>query len=170
LLLFVTADKFVDGVTILDTLGPLGAIEEEPEGSRTEDTPWDPSTTPLQVQLVDLLQALRREPFRRNPFRIAVIVSAWDLTIETSADDWLAKKLPLLDQYLRSGEGAVAARVYGVSAQGGPLPKRGDTPTPERELLLSLVASKRIKVVGHGARQHDLTHPLFWLSGLDGKS
>ena len=120
------------------------------------------------MQLVDLLQALRLEPFRRDPFKIAVIVSAWDLTVETSADVWLAQKHPLLDQYLRSGEGAIDVCVYGVSAQGGPLSKKGDPPTPEREQLLSMVASKRIKVVGNGAGEHDLTHPLLWLSGLDG--
>ena len=28
-------------------------------------------------------------------------------------------------------------------------------------------ASRRIKVVGHGAGDHDLTHPIAWLSGVE---
>jgi len=29
------------------------------------------------------------------------------------------------------------------------------------------VPSNRIRVVGHGADDHDLTHPIAWLSGLE---
>jgi hypothetical protein len=45
--------------------------------------------------------------------------------------------MPLLDQYLRNGEGALDMRVYGVSAQGGKLTMKGEEPSEDRERLLS---------------------------------
>ena len=193
LLLFVSADRYVDDVTILDALGAqaeegelAGAVhwtanagspesaqtsgsgDGKPTTSASNEPPWDPDKTPLQVRLVDLLQAMQVEPFGKKPVKVAVIVSAWDLTVETSAEVWLAKRYPLLDQFLRNGQGALEVRVYGVSAQGGQLSKKGEPPSPDRERLLALNhASERIKIVGLDARAHDLTCPLLWLSGLD---
>lgn len=193
LLLFVSADRYIDDVTILDAFGAQpeedeiagvdhrsvdagsaesaatsGSGDGKPATSASSEPPWDPDKTPLQVRLVDLLQAMQVEPFGQKPFKVAVIVSAWDLTIEDSAEAWLAKRYPLLDQFLRNGQGASEVRVYGVSAQGGPLSKRGEPPSPDRERLLALNhASERIKIVGLDARAHDLTCPLLWLSGLD---
>lgn len=166
LLLFVSADRTIDGVTILD------AFDDDDPDLRVvengEEPPWDPAKTPLQVQVVDLLQALHLPPFDKGPFKVAVIVSAWDLTNETSADDWLAKKMPILDQYLRSGDGVADVRVYGVSAQGGLLSKKGEQPGPDRDRLLSMhLPSERIKIIGAEVREHDLTGPLLWLSGLE---
>lgn len=197
MLLFVSADRKMDDVTILDVRAQMGDDEErvdedddeddddengDAEGSEAaqeggqdvtatpEDQPFDPGETPLQVRLVDLLQSLSLNPFDKKPFRIAVIVSAWDLASETSGDEWLAKKLPLLDQFLRGGEIADAVRVYGVSAQGGMFAKKKDKDDENRKQIMSIrPASKRIRVVGHGAEAHDLTHPLRWLSGLEGK-
>jgi hypothetical protein len=169
-LLFVSADRVLDDVTILDAFGDLSeenhvkAVSREDDGG--EEVPWNPEKTPLQVQIVDLLQTLQLAPFIKRPFKIAVIVSAWDLSAETSAETWLEKKMPLLDQYLRNGEGATDMRVYGVSAQGGKLTKKGEPPSVDRERLLSIVpASKRILIVGNDVSEHDLTAPIKWLTG-----
>jgi hypothetical protein len=194
LLLFVSADRYVDDVTILDALGDepqedeatsegteppreSKAVEGSGEGPKSpaaqdsEEPPWEPDKTPLQVRLVDLLEALQVAPFGRKPFKVAVIVSAWDLTDETSAEKWLSKRYPLLDQFLRNGQGALDMRVYGVSAQGGQLSKKGQAPGPDRDRLLALDhPSERIKIVGTDVREHDLTCPLLWLSGLDKKA
>jgi hypothetical protein len=168
LLLFVSADRLLDDVTILDAFADEDVEQAGPEDDQGAKVPWDPAKTPLQVQIVDLLHALGIAPFYKRPFKVAVIVSAWDLTNETSADDWLARKMPLLDQYLRNAEGAADVRVYGVSAQGGQLSKKGGPPGPDRERLLSLDRpSERIKIVGTDVREHDLTGPLLWLSELD---
>ena len=168
LLLFVTADRVIDDVTILDAFAGEEAEQAPAEDEQGEATPWDPAKTPLQVQIVDLLQALLLPPFAIGPVRVAVIVSAWDLTDETSAQDWLAKKMPLLYQYLRNGNGAAEVRAYGVSAQGAPLSKKGESPAPDRDRLLALERpSERIKIVGPDVREHDLTGPLLWLSGAD---
>jgi hypothetical protein len=76
--------------------------------------------------------------------------------------------MPLLDQFLRGGEIADDIRIYGVSAQGGMFPKKGKTDDESRKQIMGIrPASKRIRVVGHGAGEHDLTHPVRWLSGLE---
>lgn len=174
MLLFVSADRKIDGVTILDALGSDEEDEESAEEPLTptmstapaEDPPWIPEKTPLQVQIVDLLQAMQRPPFEARPPRVAVIVSAWDLTNETEAEEWLAKRMPLLSQYLTSGQGAVDVRVYGVSAQGGQLSKKEDGPSPDRDRLLKVQPpSRRIRIIGPDVREHDLTCPLLWLGG-----
>jgi GTPase SAR1 family protein len=197
MLLFVSADHEIDDVTILDFKQMMGDDDEDDEPTGTDeddedervddpetgpaaeggqaaivpsDPPFDPAKTPLQVRLVDLLQSLRLDPFRKKPFRVAVIVSAWDLAKETSAEEWLARCMPLLDQFLRGGEIADAVRVYGVSAQGGTYPKkRKENRDDERrkQIMEKRPASKRIQVVGYGAGEHDLTHPVRWLSGLE---
>jgi double-GTPase-like protein len=182
MLLFVSADRNIDSVTILDALGSEVSdeepAEEPPPATGTgaantapdEDPPWIPGKTPLQVQIVDLLQAMQLPPFEAKPLRVAVIVSAWDLTDEISADAWLAKRMPLLDQYLRSGQGAIDVRVYGVSAQGGRLSKKEDGPGPDRDQLLKVLPpSRRIKIVGPEIAEHDLTCPLLWLGGWTAK-
>lgn len=165
MLLFVSADRLVDSVTILDAL-PDEDLQDEAE-ERTE-IPWDPAKTPHQVQLVDFLEALRLRPFEMLPCKVAVVISAWDLTDAPSPDAWLAEKMPLLDQYLRNADGARAVRVYGVSAQGGQLSTKGHGPGPDQDRLLTLrPPSKRIQIVGQDVAEHDLTRPLLWLSKLD---
>jgi hypothetical protein len=151
-------------------VGPAGVVEAGAEvQQQTADPQFDPTKTPVQVRLVDLLQSLRLEPFSKRPFRIAVIVSAWDLAKHEIAEEWLANSMPLLDQFLRGGEVASAVRIYGVSAQGGMYPKKGQRDDEERKRIMTIrPASKRIRVIGHSAAEHDLTHPIKWLSGLEG--
>lgn len=170
ILLFVSADRLVDGATILDAFGSDKSDGNSVQDDDSDESPFNPEKTPLQVQLVDLLQALSCAPLDRQLLRVAVIVSAWDLADEKSAEIWLAKRLPLLDQFLRNSESISDRRIYGVSAQGGQLPKKGEKPTEERERLLSVVPSKRIKIVGTDVSEHDLTGPLLWLSGLAQKA
>jgi len=149
-------------------VGDAKTVPERQQPLKAEDPPFEPAKAPVQVRLVDLLQSLRLDPFSRRPFRIAVIVSAWDLAKHRSAEEWLAKCMPLLDQFLRGGEIADAVRMYGVSAQGGMYPKKGERDDEERKRIMAIrPASKRIRVVGHGAAEHDLTHPVRWLSGLE---
>jgi hypothetical protein len=132
---------------------------------------FTPALTPRQVQIVDLLEAFSDAPLELRPKRIAVVVSAWDLVgSNVTPNGWLGEKMPLLDQYLHSRSNEFETRVYGVSAQGGRLPQQGqpDEGSDRQALLAMPVPSSRIRVVGHGAGDHDLTHPIAWLSGLDG--
>jgi hypothetical protein len=171
LLIFVSANRHVDGITIADAavLAPELAAQES-DGHDDPETEWDPDKTPQQVQLADLLQILGGSPHGKRPSRIVVIVSAWDLVPDHfDPDIWLQQRMPLIDQFLRAHAEEVPYRVYGVSAQGGRVPKREEpnATSDRRDLLRYARPSTRIKVVGHGAGQHDLTHPIRWLSGLE---
>ncbi len=206
MLLFVSAQRVIDDVTILEAFGD-GRDDEEvamselriddtadgaaasagpaagPEASAAviaeiqaadthepedDDEEWDPATAPHQVQLVDLLQALQQAPFEGRRLRVAVVISAWDLSDGSAPELWFAKRFPLLDQYLRNPQGALDLRVYGVSAQGGPLSQKGTPATPDRDRLISIVpASKRVIIAGPNVAEHDITRPLYWLSGME---
>jgi hypothetical protein len=149
----------------IDEVTPI--VEEVgPTSEATEDgTPraWDADRVPTQVKLVDLVQALVREPFSLPRVQIAVIVSAWDLVSESAASPaaWLAARLPLLDQYLRANPERFAARIFGVSAQGGDLARDGE------RLLRQDVPARRIVVAEDASQSHDLTAPVRWAMGQE---
>ena len=176
LMLFVSASTPRDDLTIIDVATELGENIDEAEIGEdgNEDKPFDPASTPRQVQLVDFLDSIQQPPFSVRIERIAVIVSAWDKGPEhDNPNQWLKDRMGLLDQYLRNS--GIDVRVYGVSAQGGDLPDKDNPPASndpeglkEQGRLLSFVkASERVRVVGYGAGEHDLTHPVRWLSGLE---
>jgi hypothetical protein len=195
MILFVSAKRTIDDVTILDAFGDLTEEDDAPEtqsGNATADSagvasdsaeqppvkgpapaeepeaPWDPAKTPLQVQLVDLLQAFQAPPFSKPLLKVAVVISAWDIAGSTDPEEWFSKRFPLLDQYLRGKSGASGLRIYGVSAQGGELSRKGDPATQDRDKVLSIVpASMRITIAGPDVAPHDLTRPVMWLSGLE---
>jgi hypothetical protein len=154
-MLFLTADRPQDGITLLD----MGAVLDEDEQLSSEQQEWDPKLLPQQVQLVELLQFLQRHPFRRIQRRLAVIVSAWDVIDDPSLlpEAWLGRELPLLHQFLQSNSASFEFRVYGISAQGGNLDEGKDS-------LLEKTPSERIKCVGDEVvYPHDITAPIHWL-------
>jgi len=157
ILLFVTADRAVEGLTIIELDSTLH--EADTDSADTQVIDWRSDFVPEQVRLVDLLQFLQREPFRVAKRRISVIVSAWDVLPRPtpSPQDWLSRELPLLHQFLLSNRSAFEFRVYGVSAQGGNVD--GD----ERIKLLTHTPSERIQCVGPECDAHDLTTPVVWL-------
>jgi len=183
LLLFVSALRPQDDDSIVDlyrefpeeappepTDEPAEAESNAPGPAASGETvAFKVEMTPHQVQLADLLDAFSDDPLEMRPARIAVIISAWDRAHGASTPEaWLQDHLPLLFQYLTTHADEFEFRIYGVSAQGGHVPsKQNPTDQSDRdELLKQPEASKRIKVVGHDAGGHDLTHPIAWLSGL----
>ena len=161
IMLFVSANRRADGLTLAD-LAPAIAGGEEPD-QQPAVREWVPSDVPQQVQLVDLLQFLQRPPFARRRRRLAVIVSAWDLVLEPkpTPDQWLAREMPLLHQFLMNNSESFCAQVYGVSAQGGDVKGAG------RIALARQTPSERIQCHGSGVDAHDLTAPVVWISGAD---
>jgi len=157
ILLFLTADRGLDGITIID-LAP--AVEGDEPQAAVKHKEWEPGMVPQQVRLVELLQFLQMPPFRRVLRRVAVVISAWDVVQapQPSPDEWLKREMPLLHQFLEGNAGSFDFRVYGVSAQGGPLTGAS------RDALLKRVASERITCVGLDARPHDLTSIVLWLT------
>jgi hypothetical protein len=132
----------------------------QPDGDG--DTPvaqWEPSLAPRQVQLVELLQFIAGRDYFKPPFRLALVVSAWDKLKATgiSPAKWFATQVPLLFQFVESNRNLFEYTIYGVSAQGGDY--------GQADKLTEMDPSERIDVVSSDGRNssHDLTEPLLWL-------
>lgn len=183
LLLFVSALRPIDDDSIVDMFlafpeeappepadDPAEAGNDTPSVGSGEAVTFKVEMTPQQVQLVDLLDSFADDPLEMRPARIAVIISAWDRAHGASTPEaWLEDHMPLLFQYLATHSDEFQTRIYGVSAQGGHVPSKENPtePSDRAEMLKQPEASRRIRVVGHGAGGHDLTHPIAWLSGVE---
>ena len=166
-LLFIHSDR-IDTAMTISQRDTLAAIAEGGSSDNDDNVPeeihaWDPSRAPTQVKLVDLLQVLVSAPGVRRPFRLAVIVSAWDLIgcQFRKPSRFLISRLPLLHQYLESNPAAFKYSIYGVSALGG----RIDLEASLQELQQKNSPSERILVLDDKAAHHDITSPLKWLAG-----
>ena len=125
--------------------------------------PWDADLAPTQVQLVDLLQfvAAHKARTRRLTLRLGIMISAWDLVEGEGRRpaEWFSRRLPMLAQYLTANGERFDSRVFGVTAQGGELPR-------DRDRLQTFTEhSKRIRIVEGTEESHDLTSPLHWVMG-----
>jgi hypothetical protein len=105
---------------LVDALGVAGP-EEDVRGDNVLLKQWDIEKAPTQVQLVELLQFISNREYFRAPFRLAILVSAWDVVtaLHQTPVDWVSRQLPLLRQFLECNEGMFDVAFYGVSAQGG---------------------------------------------------
>lgn len=119
---------------------------------------WSPDMLTTQVKLVELLQFLLERTQRK--LRVAVVVSAWDLVDNLGAPhEFVARELPLLQQFLGANDDMIEHSVFGVSAQGGDI-----TVEAEKQTLLELNdALKRIKVRQDQQTSQDITKPIAWL-------
>jgi hypothetical protein len=123
-----------------------------------EQPVWQAKDAPTALKLVELLQNIARVGVKQ-PVRLALIVSAWDrVDAEDSPQDWIAKRLPLVFQYLTANPELFCVRFYGVSAQGGELDKA-------HELRAVSRPSDRIQIVGEGVTEvHDISAPVQWVT------
>jgi hypothetical protein len=126
---------------------------------------WSPKFSPTQVKLIELLQILMREPHVYPLSKIAIIISAWDLVSDEYKEPsrWLAAELPMFHQFLRSNFDRVSHKVFGISAQGGPL--------NQEALLRTQHQAERIDVVTDIPEEyshHDITAPIKWLMTNEG--
>lgn len=130
--------------------------------------PWHPCFAPTQVQLVELLQSLRKSPLDAGPRRLAIMISVWDKAVgeQRAPEPFLKEKLALLHQYLSSGRDGWVWRVYGLSAQGGEYDSTdqdAELKAEAEQLREQDVPSERIRLVHGEVETHDLTEPLEWL-------
>jgi len=164
-----------DGLLIFVNPGQLREpawVFERPTGGQPEGPQpiaWSADLLPTQVQLVDLLQSVKYlRSGRVCP--VAVIVSAWD-EVASFYDEpsvWLSERLPLLDQYLATNARAFPNKLFGVSAQGGPLPGSEaallDKKPFERPFIVEGLARSEGAGNSDVARSaHDLSAPVRWL-------
>lgn len=169
-MLFVHADTIAAPQWVVDHSAQaraLGIVDEA--GS---PVPWSRRFAPTQVQLVELLQFLRRPPLAVESPRLAVVLSAWDKVKADgrTPDAFLQERLPLLHQVLAARRLGFDYRVYGVSAQGGdyePPPEESSKPWSQEEvegLRLLDNPSHRISIINGASQSHDLTEPIAWLT------
>ena len=135
--------------------------------SSGEETPvkiFDKDKVPLQTQIVETIQFIAEYVVRKEAFRVAVIISAWDEVEKTNVHmgdqtpkDYLATHVPLLHQYLIANPDKFDTQVFGVSAQGGDFKDDVD------KLRKFPEQSNRIIVrVGNDVTP-DITLPIKWL-------
>ncbi len=166
-ILFIHPQSIIQPLRITEVDDLAAIIDEEVAAEATEPataspppTPWNIENSPTQVQLVELLQFLKSQSHFRPPFRLAIVISAWDLVSVSNMtpESWVQEQLPLLNQFLSSNRNSFEIAFYGVSAQGGNY--EGD----QNVELRSKNPAKRIEIVGAGVKtKHDITEPLQWL-------
>jgi hypothetical protein len=168
-LLFIHPEKLIEP-TRIDQANPIvneivddDAIERDAKSDDQKrlDTleEWDPRTAPTQVQLVELLQFIEDFPKTTFPFKIALIISAWDLldALGMSPEEWVKKELPLLHQYLFTNQNLFPYKIFGVSAQGW------SYKDDEAKVSACKEPADRIIIKCDGYNGKDLTKPVAWI-------
>lgn len=160
LLVFIHPNQKMEAVEITPAMRLLPeAIRQEVAAEQTEAEPWDPERAAGVVQLVDVLQFLGKVVPR--PVRTAIVISAWDLLEEhfTGPQDYVSRRLPLLEQFLETNSDTFTSETFGLSALGVAI----DDADRTQELQQNVAsASERIKVVRGTLVSHDITLPLRW--------
>jgi hypothetical protein len=125
-ILFINPEKVIQPLRIDTAMDIAAQLDDGPkaETSAPEQTaptqPWNREKAPTQVQLVELLQIITSRDYFRPPLRLAVVLSAFDVLRSSglSPKEFIARDLPLLDQYLASNKDLFEVAIYGISAQG----------------------------------------------------
>lgn len=160
LLLFITADKTDDGLSILDV--PVEFRGDSTDGA-IQKKDWDAECVPQQVKIVELLQLIQSHQSKDPQRKIAIIISAWDVITESSPNiqpvEWLEREFPLVFQYLDNNRESFDYDVFGISAQGGEI----KSAQGRNKLAEKMEASTRIICTSDGKINHDITCPILWL-------
>ena len=174
--LFVRAEGVKAPVPLSDLLEIEREMREampELENERVQEAhterEWSGADSPDQVKIVDLLQILAGEMRAGSEERLAVIVSAWDRLSEySSPEDFVARRLPLLAQYLQARIHPFEYRYFGVSAQGCEYVEEDHREALPDELVAILALeqpSLRLSLLDGSKMRRDLTLPVDWLIG-----
>lgn len=148
--------RIASAMPLLKEMGVAG-----PSNGGTDDSSiaWDSTKAPTQVQLVELLQFVAEREYFKPPFRLALVISAWDQLkgVKATPVKWLIDEMPFLSQFLESNQRLFNFNVYGLSAQGGDY-------KDDLGKLSGMKPSERILIEGDGVKNpHDLTELLTWL-------
>jgi hypothetical protein len=165
-LLFIHADKITQPVPLVTNIAEA-CDAGTPEGDDQTTKKWCAEDAPTAVKIVSLLSMLREPPLDvgPQPRKLAIMLSAWDCvsTMGLTPAAYLARRMPLLDQYLRQAVSCWDFRIYGLSAQGCPYDKVGAPQSDAAKAILDQKPSTRIHLLGPDHESHDLTAPIEWL-------
>lgn len=178
ILFFVNSDVKEDGLSIIDLNARLPNNAAVAEAVSAQVSPqelggvsapivtpeWEPKFLPAQVRVVQLLSDLLRPPFTYRSRKLAFMISAWDLVRDQghTPEKWLAKNMPLVDQFLRTNGMSFTYQIYGISAQGVRLDDNVAVDSATK-----IVPSRRVQIVRQDGEGHDLTAPLVWLMSAE---
>lgn len=107
--------------------------------------------------VTDILENILTLASPQPQVRLAIVVSAWDLTEGgLTPDEWLSQRLPAIAAWCRTNKWRVSSAVFGVSAIGGSLPDDRDA------LLAKGSVSARAYAQASNGRPIALSAPLEW--------
>lgn len=164
ILFFINADRADDMTSVLDHVFDDDDNDRSGDGAVTEELKdFDPRKAPEQTRIVELLQLLQIRPFVRRHRKLVIVISAWDVVQddEVTPAEWIAREMPLLDQFLLNGPELYDVRFCGISAQGGMLTNAS------RASLLEKMPAERVICHWLGEYSPDITQPLRWLGADD---
>ena len=124
---------------------------------------WDANDSPSQVKLIELLQIVSKRC--QSNIRLMIIVSAWDAIQfnNISPELWLARRMPLLMQYLLSNFSiGIDLTFFGLSAQGAPY-KNKEEQEIAKQKLKHLNTLDRIIVAKMKNKQGTMFDILKWI-------
>lgn len=162
IIFFINADRTNDMMMVTDHDFP----DDEQDNIKAEAKPvedFDPRKTPEQTRIIDVLQLLQVPPLSGPRRRLVVAISAWDVVVadKISPQDWIAREMPMLNQYLANSAEMYEIRFCGISAQGGTFDQKS------RAELLKKDPADRVVCQWDGNTSTDITAPLMWLSDND---
>jgi Double-GTPase 1 len=168
-LLFAHSVGMQEGTTLAEVqharLGLGNAGNKPTVGPNDKSDSWEIRRCRTQVQLIDLLQCLAREVPIGRPRRLAFVISAWDLLDGTplkTPNQWLRKRMGLMEQYLATNPSLFTAEAFGVSAQGFDY-EDGKGPDTHLEGFANSAERVRVLCGTDPTVRHDITEPLQWL-------
>jgi len=119
-LLFIGPDVVkAHRIDMLDEISVMVPEAANPVGGTPKN--WDIEQAPTQIQLIEILQAIASRDYVQPGYKLAIIISAYDLHVGTypHPEDFVTKELPMLDQFLKSNANIFQVMAFGISAQGG---------------------------------------------------
>lgn len=164
-LLFIHPQMLDDGTTIQlvrELQSELPAVPAAQPAALLDPAPFDPTKVPTQIQLIDILQLMQQHGQMPTPFRLGLVISAWDSVIALTANadpaTWLRQHMPALYQFLESNPESFEFAIFGVSAQGYDYDKLSAA-------QLEMHPHHRCRVAGaHAPNANDISAPLIWLA------
>lgn len=135
-------------------------------GMPEKPVPWNRTMPCIQVKTIELLQFIAYLRGSAEPFRVAIVLSAWDL-VESQKETpsvFLEKHLPMLYQFLLANTDVFSYRIFGISATGVDVGK-DNRPNVDKYATEIHKPTDRIKVQSEDENtlSHDLTLPMKWV-------
>jgi len=154
----VSVIRTLDQQNILPQIG----MDKTPEKAIA----WDWSMPCIQVKTIELLQFIAHLRTSIDPFRIAIVLSAWDLvdTQQGTPLAFLEKNLPFLNQFVNANSDLFTSRVFGISATGVDLsPDNKDKIESYSIRIYKHTDRIKVKINDNNLFTHDITMPIKWV-------